>query len=673
MGDFSANFQRPETGIHTVEGNVAGSRAALLAKQREAQQKSFEQKKLQIQSEASKARQRIDSKFNTDSSLSHAEKTFRDKTIGLVTAEEFKKAAQESYNQEKKRNFLPLEDEEYINHELDSLKDRLEKQKKKAERLKRKKMMSTLSFANNDDEDQVDEELPSTNEKSVKKESMMKDPTIDTSFLPDRKREAYLEAERKRLKQEWITQQEALKKQMLEIVYSYWDGSGHRRTVTCHKGDSISQFLELVRKDLSKEFREMQNVSSEALLYIKEDLIIPQDITFYDLIITKARGKSGPLFHFDVHDDVRIGAIDSRIEKDESHPGKVVERRWYERNKHIFPASRWEVWDASKDYGRYTIHGQEITKESKDSKLRERLQCNFSKEKSEGTNNGDLSDDDDGEGGGVLRQRKKLIMLQYIEQHLECSSKLAPEADSALPIDSNVKDTSSFDPLYQREADVGVGGTVLGGTGIAEVTLPVDYRLQSVQETEKILLSKQERVHQHNSYDQLQSENEIRKLLPTSFGDGVTKKKRMDDDCREMIQKNSTADIDPKRLISSLLHKGNHLPNKTQFSASSAGVDVRHDDVSNLGRSYAHDFQLHNQEWIQNKREFQQREVDTQKKNAEISSSEAVGERVGFDNLKKYGEGRSNFHSQIDRSKFKSSNDDRLWKNFVTRTRDSRK
>lgn len=32
--------------------------------------------------------------------------------------------------------------------------------------------------------------------------------------------------------------------------------------------------------------------------------------------MTKARGKSGPLFHFDVHDDVRM-TIDTRIEKDE--------------------------------------------------------------------------------------------------------------------------------------------------------------------------------------------------------------------------------------------------------------------------------------------------------------------------------------------------------------------
>lgn len=66
----------------------------------------------------------------------------------------------------------------------------------------------------------------------------------------------------------------------------------------------------------------MGNVSSDALLYVKEDLIIPQDISFYDLIATRARGKSGPLFNFDVHDDVRLGAVDARVEKDESHPGK---------------------------------------------------------------------------------------------------------------------------------------------------------------------------------------------------------------------------------------------------------------------------------------------------------------------------------------------------------------
>jgi len=91
-------------------------------------------------------------------------------------------------------------------------------------------------------------------------------------------------------------------------------------------------------------------------VYVKEDLIIPHHFSFYDLIVTKARGKSGPLFHFDVHDDIRLVG-DTRIEKDESHPGKVVERSWYEKNKHIFPASRWEIYDEKKKWEKYTIGG----------------------------------------------------------------------------------------------------------------------------------------------------------------------------------------------------------------------------------------------------------------------------------------------------------------------------
>lgn len=127
---------------------------------------------------------------------------------------------------------------------------------------------------------------------------------------------------------------------------------------------------------------------------------------FYDFIINKARGKSGPLFSFDVHEDVRV-ISDASVEKDEvswlliffmraryanllahrsstscallkftlatnvrnskilkikyftfllqSHAGKVVLRTWYERNKHIFPASRWEPYDPEKKWEKYTV------------------------------------------------------------------------------------------------------------------------------------------------------------------------------------------------------------------------------------------------------------------------------------------------------------------------------
>jgi protein FAM50 len=54
---------------------------------------------------------------------------------------------------------------------------------------------------------------------------------------------------------------------------------------------------------------------------------------------------------------------DATVEKDESHPGKVVQRHWYERNKHIFPASRWEVYDPTVERDSYSIHGSEVDKQ----------------------------------------------------------------------------------------------------------------------------------------------------------------------------------------------------------------------------------------------------------------------------------------------------------------------
>jgi len=171
-----------------------------------------------------------------------------------------------------------------------------------------------------------------------------------------REREAEEQAERERLRNEWKQQQSRIKNEPLEITYSYWDGAGHRRVIQVRKGDTIAEFLRAVQQQLASEFREIRTASVENLLYVKEDLIIPHQHSFYELIINKARGKSGPLFHFDVHEDVRTIA-DATIEKDESHAGKVVERHWYEKNKHIFPASRWEIYDPTKRWERYTIHG----------------------------------------------------------------------------------------------------------------------------------------------------------------------------------------------------------------------------------------------------------------------------------------------------------------------------
>jgi protein FAM50 len=183
---------------------------------------------------------------------------------------------------------------------------------------------------------------------------------VDTAFLPDRDRERAETEERERLKREYVERADRVKAEKLEITFSYWDGGGHRRRVEVLKGDTIGGFLQKARDALSSEFRELRHASADGLMYIKEDLIMPHGVSFHDLIVNKARGKSGPLFHFDVHDDVRVMGGGAGVEKDESHAGKVIHRTWYEKNKHIFPASRWELWEPGKEYGGYTIHGGEV-------------------------------------------------------------------------------------------------------------------------------------------------------------------------------------------------------------------------------------------------------------------------------------------------------------------------
>ena len=121
-------------------------------------------------------------------------------------------------------------------------------------------------------------------EPAVKRTKFGKNPNVDTSFLPDRDREEEERRERERLRQEWLRKQEELKAEEIEITYSYWDGSGHRKSVVvrpldcpselpfsslrffkCKKGDTICAFLEKCRQ----QFPELRGVNVDNLMYIK--------------------------------------------------------------------------------------------------------------------------------------------------------------------------------------------------------------------------------------------------------------------------------------------------------------------------------------------------------------------------------------------------------------------
>ena len=96
--------------------------------------------------------------------------------------------------------------------------------------MKRKKALAALSFANDEEENGEDDEDegPLLKTRRIKKENgeqkdeevtekkiaTLKNPNVDTSFLPDRRREKELELQREKLKKEWLEEQERIKQEV---------------------------------------------------------------------------------------------------------------------------------------------------------------------------------------------------------------------------------------------------------------------------------------------------------------------------------------------------------------------------------------------------------------------------------------------------------------------------
>lgn len=321
-----------------------GGRAATLIKKRQKEQEEIEAKKKKIEEELKLGS--ITNKFAAH--YDAIEQTLKSSTIGLVTLDEMRA----------KQEIVVKEREKQLAHKRSNLSSAALRQEERKKKEQRK--INMLSFDMDDGEDDEEEQGEEEEEEEIivkdvkKKKRFGMNPEVDTSFLPDRDRDEEENKLRELLRQDWENKQEQVKAEEITITYSYWDGSGHRRQINLKKGNTIQQFLHRALETLRKEFNDLKPISVDQLMYVKEDLIIPHHYSFYDFIVTKARGKSGPLFMFDVYDDIRL-TNDAKVEKDESHAGKVCLRSWYERNKHIFPASRWEPYDPEKKWDNYTI------------------------------------------------------------------------------------------------------------------------------------------------------------------------------------------------------------------------------------------------------------------------------------------------------------------------------
>lgn len=192
-----------DSGVHTVEGAVSGNRAVQLTKQRAQQQQHYESIKNKIKVENASTLQNINNKFSTASDT--LEQEFRQRTVGLVSADDFRKARQ------------VMEDNKSTEiNQLQEAEKKLQEDRLKSRELKRKHIASSLSFQLDDDGngDDIGIDGPSTGKPLLPLSLKLKDPSVDTSFLPDKVRDKELSDRKEILSREWLERQEAIKQEV---------------------------------------------------------------------------------------------------------------------------------------------------------------------------------------------------------------------------------------------------------------------------------------------------------------------------------------------------------------------------------------------------------------------------------------------------------------------------
>lgn len=253
-------------------GSKAASRIQALQAQRKTQQERLNQRKQQIVTASSTP---VSNSFQSRSDTHHD--LLQTDAIGLVTHTDFKARRKQLQNRDA----------------ATSAQVSTPAPPRKRPPVKR----AVLSFAaDSDDSDGSDGSSPDNQplqhgrkeaaHAPKKKRRLRKDPDVDSSFLPDRDRELAEEKERERLKQDWLRKQDAIKNEIVRITYSFWDGTGHRKLINCKKGTTIAHFLTIVQTQV----KQLRNTTADSLMFIKEDLIIPHHYSFYDFIVSKARG-----------------------------------------------------------------------------------------------------------------------------------------------------------------------------------------------------------------------------------------------------------------------------------------------------------------------------------------------------------------------------------------------
>ena len=138
--------------------------------------------------------------------------------------------------------------------------------------------------------------LDDNDESSTKRKRLKhgKDPTVNTSFLPDREREEQEQIQKEKEREEWLKKQEEIKAETVDIQFAYFDGLSHLGTVTVKKDEPVFNFIDRAKQ----QFSAIRDIATERLMFAKDDLIIPHELSFYYFAAHEVKSKYGPLFEF---------------------------------------------------------------------------------------------------------------------------------------------------------------------------------------------------------------------------------------------------------------------------------------------------------------------------------------------------------------------------------------
>ncbi|KAL2011002.1 hypothetical protein VTN00DRAFT_3720 [Thermoascus crustaceus] len=331
-----------------------------------------------------------------------AEDLLKSQTVGLVNLSDFRKRRAEVLEQkereahDKSLGRFPTGNSRSATPSTGDVTDGASTSRSEGPPKKKKKKALTkskLSFG--DDENEETGEESTTPREPSESRSASKTPVEGQSEPPARRIKANpnaapppkvltkvaLEEEartRDALRKEFLAMQEAIKNTEILIPFIFYDGTNiPAGTVKVKKGDPVWLFLDRCRK-VGAELgvgganggakarkdnrREWARVGVDDLMLVRGEIIIPHHYEFYYFIANRVPSFSsagGLLFDYSntappapSKDDPLSRPGDQELEGADKDPTltKVVDRRWYERNKHIFPASLWREYEPGKEF-----------------------------------------------------------------------------------------------------------------------------------------------------------------------------------------------------------------------------------------------------------------------------------------------------------------------------------